>query len=143
MEKLKFPDVTLLPLRTSPLKGTPLIVVFATPAAPVLNAPKRDPVVSTSVSPEMFWGLPHVMEDACEVAIVRLRIVHANKVAKTRICIVVPSLVVVGLVIPRSIATFWNMSMQILISDLRSSNYLTTNFVVRIFRRRPSIDRHD
>jgi hypothetical protein len=58
--KMKFPDVTLGPLTARPLKVTPLIVVLTTPGAPTLNAPTSDPLVTTSVSPLMAVGAPHV-----------------------------------------------------------------------------------
>jgi len=61
LENVKLPFVTDVPVNPNAEKSTPLIVVAATPGAPMLNAPTSVPAVDTSVSAEMFVAAPHVM----------------------------------------------------------------------------------
>src|SRR4051794_37126128 len=49
-------------------KGTPLMVVLATPVVPTLNAPTSAPLVLTSLSPVIFCGPPHTMVAARAVS---------------------------------------------------------------------------
>src|SRR5262249_11098723 len=62
---VKLPDVTDVPLTTSPWNVTPFTVVLGTAGPPMLNAASSVPLVETSESPEIVVGVFHVMRSAC------------------------------------------------------------------------------